>query len=281
MTGASLTADDFGDWIGRARTATDTVSERLVRAYTATLSPHLAPSEAAPLGLYWCLAPDVMTADQLGGDGHPRLGLVLPDVTFKRRMWAGGEVVFHAPLPKGACVQKTSTITDIQFKAGRSGALAFVTVNHAYNVGEDTLIEERQDIVYREPPQDAPKGPSPEPAPDWSDAARWQVTPDPTLLFRYSALTFNGHRIHYDAPYATGVEGYDGLVVHGPLQATLILNLAASHLGRPPRRMAYRGKAPLTCCAPFAVDVKEAGEALEGRVVRADGVASFGAEIEP
>ncbi|MEM8855483.1 MAG: MaoC family dehydratase N-terminal domain-containing protein, partial [Pseudomonadota bacterium] len=245
MTVPAVTADDFAHWRGRTRTATDRVSERLVTAYTATLSPHLAPSEAAPLGLYWCLAPDVMMAQELGGDGHPRLGLVLPDVPFKRRMWAGGEVTFRGALPLGASVDKTSTIADIAFKTGRSGALCFVTVNHTYRVGEDTLIEERQDIVYREPLEDALDAPAPPPAPAWEDAGRWQVSPDPTLLFRYSALTFNGHRIHYDAPYATEVEGYDGLVVHGPLQATLILNLAASHLGRPPKRMAYRGKAPL------------------------------------
>ncbi|MEO1105664.1 MAG: MaoC family dehydratase N-terminal domain-containing protein, partial [Pseudomonadota bacterium] len=222
----------FADWVGRKRVTEDIVSERLTAGFRATLSPHLAPLEEAPLGIHWCLAPDMVEAADLGPDGHPRQGLVLPAVPFGNRMWAGGALTFHAPLSVGDRIEKISTIEDIAFKSGRTGRLCFVRVRHTYAVAGTLMINERQDIVYREEVARASAAATVPGPPIAQDDLVRTVAADPVLLMRYSALTFNGHRIHYDHPYATGVEGYTGLVVHGPLQATLILNLAATALGR-------------------------------------------------
>ena len=271
---AAADSAEFADWIGRTTERTDRVSERLLVEFRATLAPHLADREVPP-GLHWCLAPDAFPLEALGEDGHPRLGLVLPPVPFPRRMWAGGVLRLHGELAPGDEVAKSSEIADIAFKSGRSGALCFVTVRHTYTVSARVVIEERQDIVYREA---SGAGVVPPEAPSDRPAARWVVEPTSTLLFRYSALTFNGHRIHYDAPYAREVEGYDGLVVHGPLQATLMLNLATTHLGRQPREFVYRGAAPLVLGAPFAVEAHEGAGGLSLKVRAGDGRVTFTAE---
>jgi 3-methylfumaryl-CoA hydratase len=245
---------DVASCIGRRSERQDVISDRLIAEFTATLSPYLAATATVPPGIFWCLAPDLVDMPQLGGDGHPRLGLFLPELPLPRRMWAGGELVFHGDFQPGDKVTKISTINDIAFKSGKTGRLCFVIVRHRYEARERLVVEEDQNIVYREPIRlRAGAG-----AADGALAAAvtpdaWVVAPSPTLLFRYSAMTFNGHRIHYDYPYATDVEGYEGLVVHGPLQATLMLNLAAARLGRLPRRFAYRGVAPLICDRPFSV----------------------------
>ena len=273
--GAALDAD-LAAWIGRRSERHDAMDERLIAEFTATLSPHLAQAAHVPPGLFWCLAPDIEPMDQLGGDGHPRLGLFLPDPTLPRRMWAGGELVFHDDFRPGDRVTKASTIEDIAFKTGKSGRLCFVTLRHHYSARGQLILEERQDIVYREPPSATVGARAAVPAEAAGTAppgaGDWVVTPTPTLLFRYSAMTFNGHRIHYDFPYATAVEGYSGLVVHGPLQATLMLNLAAARLGRLPVRFAYRGLAPLMGDRAFSV-MATAGSAggLETRVIDAAG----------
>jgi 3-methylfumaryl-CoA hydratase len=239
-----------GDWIGRTWTRREQVTEHLVERFKATLAPNLAREFSVPLGLHWCLVPDVLPQDALGADGHPRLGQLLPDVGLPRRMWAGGELVFNRALRLGDVVDKTSTIENIVFKSGKSGDLCFVTLRHHYNVEGETTINERQDVVYRAATTlagDAPQEPASPPQQDWL------VQATPTLLFRYSALTFNGHRIHYDYPYATNEEGYVGLVVHGPMQATLMLNLAADKLQRLPKRFTYRGQKPLISGHTFGV----------------------------
>lgn len=270
-----MTTDAARAWIGRTTLRPDTVSTRLIEAFKATLHPHLWPAPV-PLGLFWCLAPETVAGDQLGGDGHPQLGLSLPDLGFERRMWAGGEIALHAPLRPGEAITKESRIADIAFKEGRTGSLCFVTVTHAYRgerEGEATvLVSERQDIVYRNAGAGGPARP---PAALETPLARITVTPTPTLLFRYSAITFNGHRIHYDAPYARDVEGYDDLVVHGPLQATLMLNLLAAHLEGSPARFAYRGVSPLTLGSPFFVEVIAQEGGLGARVVAGDGALAF------
>lgn len=179
----------------------------------------------------------------------------------------GGQITRLAPLAEGNEVTRVSTIEDVSFKTGRSGQLGFVTLRHLYQTQGQTRIDERQDIVYREDP--APGAPAPKlpEAEAWPNATGWDVTTTLTLLFRYSALTFNGHRIHYDAPYAREVEGHDGLVVHGPMQAIWMQNLAATLMGGAPESFDYRGTAPLICGQPVRVEAapREPGPALRVR----------------
>ena len=157
---------------------------------------------------------------------------------------------------------------------GSTGPLGFVTVRNLYTVADKTRIVERQDVVYREDPKPG-QTPVPPAAQDWPDATRWQITPDPVLLFRYSALTFNGHRIHFDLPYATGVEGYPGLVVHGPLQAIWMLNLATSLFSHLPGTFRYRGLSPLINGSPVAIEARPSPNGLALRVRRDDGVVTM------
>jgi 3-methylfumaryl-CoA hydratase len=261
----------YQDWIGRRTERTETITERQLSHFRATFAGLLA-SEPVPLGFHWCLVPDVAQPADLGRDGHPRTGLFLPSLPLPRRMWAGGEVMFHGAFSPGETVTRTSTVADIAFKTGRTGRLGFVTVDHVYAVDGATRITERQDIVYREDPRQHASAPSPPPAEDWAAETHWRVTPDTVLLFRYSALTFNGHRIHYDQAYATAVEGYSGLVVHGPMQATWMLNLAAEVLGRAPASVRYRGLTPLICHTPVRVEARSEGDVIEMRVRRDDGI---------
>ena len=275
---AALDAD-LAAWIGRRSERHDVMDERLIAEFTATLSPYLAKATHVPAGLFWCLAPDIEPMDRLGGDGHPRLGLFLPDPSLPRRMWAGGELIFHEDFRPGDRVTKVGIIEDIASKTGKSGRLCFVTQRNCYSARGRLILEERQDIVYREPPLPMPRAaavPIAAAGPAQPGPGDWVVTPTPTLLFRYSAMTFNGHRIHYDFPYATAVEGYAGLVVHGPLQATLMLNRAIARLGRLPGRFIYRGLAPLICGRPFSV-MATGGSAggLETSVIDAAGETSM------
>lgn len=259
---------DFADWIGRERRAEDVITERLLAEFRVTLTGTCGPG-AVPPGFHWCLAPELVGPADMGRDSHPRPGLFLPDLGLPRRMWAGGKIEFHSPFQAGETVTRLSRIADVIYKEGRSGRLGFVTVNHRYMVGDRLRLRERQDIVYR-----AAGGAAgvPEPGEAWQTRAEWQITPDPTLLFRYSALTFNGHRIHYDHPYATEVEGYDGLVVHGPLQAVWMQNLAVEIFGGLPKAFSYRGLSPLTAGQTVTVEARDCAHGLELRVRRvADG----------
>ncbi|EKT4468582.1 MaoC family dehydratase N-terminal domain-containing protein [Pseudomonas putida] len=271
-----MSDNDLGqlhDWLGRQERCEAIITPQMLEAYRATLAPHLWESEGvAPPGLHWCLAPNPATASmaELGEDGHPRRGGFLPPVLLPRRMWAGGEVETLAPLPIGKTIQRLSTIRDIRFKEGRSGKLCFVTVEHELSCEGALAIRERQDIVYRGPAEGAA---APAGGPErLGELQRWIETP-PTLLMRYSALTFNAHRIHYDLPYATEVEGYQGLVVHGPLQASVLFNLAAQHAGRVPARFAYRGQVPLIAGRVFRAGVswQAQGDSLKAWTQDADG----------
>mgnify|MGYP003145006293 CR=1 FL=1 len=252
MTGS----DDppFADWIGRTSEREDIVTERLDASFRAIFAPHLAavPDGAAPLGIHWCLAPAIASMDALGRDGHPALSRDLPPVPQPRRMWAGGSLHTIDHLRVGDRVRRVTTIADVSRKQGRSGELWFVAVDHDYLTDRGLAVRERHDIVYL-----GDRSPSPEPAVQprrpSAPTPAWTVETSPTLLFRYSALTFNGHRIHYDLPYATRVEGYDGLVVHGPIQATLLLNFAATELDRPPATFVYRGMSPAIAGMPLTV----------------------------
>lgn len=247
---------DWRAWIGRTQEVEDTIDLGRARALQATLDDPAPPLEAGdplpPLWhwlYFWSPAPGAA----LGPDGHPARGGFLPPIDLPRRMWAGSRVAFHRALPIGARASRRSTIADVRFKEGRSGALAFVTVRHEVASAEGACLSDEHDIVYRAArrPGEAPSPGEPAPA-----AAPWgrEVRPDPVLLFRYSALTFNGHRIHYDRPYATEVEGYPGLVVHGPLLATLMVEQARRE--RPRARVtsfAFRALRPICDTAPFTV----------------------------
>lgn len=232
-------------WIGRSQSAEDVVAPRLVEELRATLDPHLFHTgEEAPLLVHWCLAPPAVALAGLGRDGHPARGDFLPPVPLPRRMWAGGEVEFVDPLRVGDAVTRRSTVARVERKVGRTGELWFVDVAHEVSTPRGLAVRETQSIVYR---ADGTKSlAAPPPTVAGPDLRREDVAFPSVRLFRYSALTFNGHRIHYDQPYATGVEGYAGLVVHGPLQATLLAHAASRHAGRSIRSLRYRGTAPLT-----------------------------------
>lgn len=241
----------FSAWIGRTEESHDQLSRNLVKRIAATLGEDTpAHGEALPPLWHWAFFQDPIAESALGGDGHPARGGFLPPADNRNRMWAGGRVEFIAALRVGGEATRVSTIKHIEEKHGRTGALLFVTVQHDYLQDGELAIREEQDIVYREPSPPKSGGGEALPAGDWREG----VVPSPTLLFRYSAVTFNGHRIHYDWPYVTGTEGYAGLVVHGPLIATL--NLRAFRRANPQtrlRRFAYRGLRPLIAPEPFEV----------------------------
>ena len=263
----------FEDWLGRESKRSETISERAITHFKASFGPLLADLDV-PIGFHWTLVPDLASATDLGRDGHPPTGLFLPALPLPRRMWAGGELEFFAPFKPGDHVSRNSTIADISFKEGATGRLGFVSVDHDWSVDGALRIRERQDIVYREDPKPG-SNPTPPLAEDWTIDRTLAITPDPVLLFRYSALTFNGHRIHYDLPYATEVEGYGGLVVHGPMQAMLMMNLAASLLGQAPSRFKYRGLFPLICGTPIRVEASATGGAIRLRVRTEEGIVTM------
>ncbi|MCO5082918.1 MAG: MaoC family dehydratase N-terminal domain-containing protein [Rhizobiaceae bacterium] len=247
----------FAEWIGRKSESEDIVTPRLAASYRAIFGDRLAPvgADEAPLGIHWCLSPAIAPMEALGPDGHPAKNRDLPPIPQPRRMWAGGALETLAPIRVGDTVKRISTIGSITRKEGRSGELWFVAVHHDYVTPRGTAIRERHDIVYREAAKPGTaRTTASEPAPAAEPIeGEWLVETPSTLLFRYSAITFNGHRIHYDLPYVTGVEGYAGLVVHGPIQATLLLNFATASLGRVPERFSYRGVAPAIAGSPVRV----------------------------
>ncbi len=221
--------DDITAWIGRSETLHDTIGPTPVVALTATLDHPAAPVEAGtplPPLWHWLYFLPMHRQSEIGPDGHAKRGGFLPPVPLPRRMWAGSQLEFRAPVRVGDRVARTSTIDNVTTKEGRTGPLVFVKVRHELrcNGAADPAIVEFHDIVYRGAKQPGDVDPPPTPAPQ---GAAWQreIVPDDVLLFRYSALTFNGHRIHYDRKYVTEVEGYPGLIVHGPLIATLLMDL--------------------------------------------------------
>ncbi|EPX77088.1 FAS1-like dehydratase domain-containing protein [Litoreibacter arenae] len=251
MTAApALDMGHLGQWLGRTESVTDSVRSGLCDRFHATFGAWLFEAEnATPMGLHWCLSPPAVPHDELGPDGHPARGGFLPPVPLESRMWAGGQVRFHHPIQVDDIVTRNSTIASITPKQGRSGPLLFVAVDHELSVDGRVVIEERQDIVYR-PATKRMASPSQKPAEDIPPDA---YVGDAVTLFRYSAMTFNGHRIHYDYPYVTEVEGYADLVVHGPLQATLLMNAAAMRVGTAAIKFDYRGLAPLTAGQPVMI----------------------------
>ncbi|MBA7467667.1 Mesaconyl-C(4)-CoA hydratase [subsurface metagenome] len=262
IAGEKPDLDHLRQWIGRSQEATDIVTAQLVKALRATLFQDIGdpkPGDAAPFTTHWCLAQPVFPMSELSQDGHPTRGGFLPPVPLPRRMWAGGELEFIEPLRVGDGSTRTSRISDVSLKTGSTGTLCFVAVHHEITSPRGVAIRERHDIVYREAtsgPQAAPKAP---PVPPPAKHRETHVS-DPVLLFRYSALTFNGHRIHYDRDYVTKVEGYPGLVFHGPLQCSFMVEFAAKlHGGKAPKKLVYRGVQPLFEGSEFSINASDNG----------------------
>jgi 3-methylfumaryl-CoA hydratase len=250
-------------WIGRAETTEDVAAAGPVARLT-TLLDHdgevWRAGELPPLG-HWLYFLPAAAQSQIGEDGHPRRGGLLPPVALPRRMWAGGDIAFLAPIGLGSRLTRRSTVQNIAPKTGRSGAMVFVTLLHEISADGAPALIERQEIVYREAARAGSPAPAGEAAAQ-SPGAR-VIVPDPVLLFRFSALTFNAHRIHYDREYARDVESYAGLVVHGPLIATLLMDhFLRANPGQAISRFSFRSQSPLLDTAPFALNQSpEAGGA--------------------
>ncbi|MCI4430038.1 MAG: MaoC family dehydratase N-terminal domain-containing protein [Burkholderiales bacterium] len=251
MNPSERTSVDIGllrQWLGRTERRSDSVHAAPLAALAATLDRDEAlpaPGADVPPLWHWLFFTPLARQSQIGADGHAKRGDFLPPVPLPRRMWAGGRLEFLQPLRVGEEVTRDSRIVKVDAKSGRSGELVFVTVRHEVSNARGIALTEEHDIVYRDLPAPGAPPPTPQPAP--SDATfSLEIVPDPVLLFRYSALTFNGHRIHYDRPYVTQVEGYPGLVVHGPLIATLLADLLRREQPQARmRRFAFTAMRPL------------------------------------
>jgi len=257
--------DHLRQWIGRSQEVSDIVTAQLVKGLRATLFLPIGEpkkGDAAPFTVHWCLAPMVVPASELGPDGHPTRGGFLPPVPLPRRMWAGGELEFLDKLRVGDEVTRASRIKDVSLKSGSTGILCFVSVDHEIRTPRGTAIRERHDIVYRDVTTGSATPAKPAGAPPVAKHRETHFA-DPVLLFRYSALTFNGHRIHYDRDYVTKVEGYPGLIFHGPMQAALLVEFAAKLRGSVPRKFVYRGLQPLFEGSEFSVNANETVDGME------------------
>ena len=250
-------------WVGKGETVTDEITAAPMAALAATLdieAPFPKAGDPLPPLWHWLYFLPIHRQSDLGVEGHATKGDFLPPVALPRRMWAGGRFEFRRALRVGPSYTRTSRIASVQHKEGRTGPLVFVVVRHEIADGVGIALVEEQDIVYRGHPKASETTPPPPPAPE---DAKWErvVKPDEVLLFRYSALTFNAHRIHYDWRYATEVEGYPGLVVHGPLIATLLMELLRRNMpDSRVARFAFRAVSPLFDTATFAVCGKPEGD---------------------
>jgi 3-methylfumaryl-CoA hydratase len=255
-----MSLDDLKSWIGRTQTVEDLAAPFPVRALIATLDendPDPKSGDALPPLWHWLYFLEVARQSKLGADGHAERGDFLPPVPLPRRMWAGSRFAFEGePLRIGDTIKRSSTIKSVEPKSGSTGSMVFVTVQHTISGPRGLSLVEDHDIVYREAPKPGEAARPPKPAP--TDAT-WSRTIDatPPLLFRFSALTFNGHRIHYDQPYVTGTEGYPGLIVHGPLMGLVQIELARrSSPAKIPARFEFRALSPVFAGAPFSVSAR-------------------------
>ena len=253
VEGDTLAPEVLARWVGREETREDVVTAAPLVALSALLDrddPEPRAGDAAPPLGHWLFFLPRYRESEAGPDGHALRGTFLPPVALPRRMWAGSRIRFERPLRVGESIRRRSTIADVSFKQGKSGSLVFVTARHEVSDSRGVLLVDEHDIVYRGESGLAPRH---EPSPS-GETWRREIRPDPVLLFRYSAVTFNSHRIHYDHPYATRVEGYPGLVVHGPLIATLLLDLLRRN--RPDtnvKEYRFRASKPLYDTASFHV----------------------------
>lgn len=248
------TTEDYTRWIGRTEIVEDDISPAQALAAAATFddtATQFGVGAALPPLWHWFYFLPKAPQSQLGSDGHPQRGGFMPPIPYPRRMFAGARLRFHHPLRLGQLARREGVIRNVTQKSGRSGSLAFVTVGYSFYQGDICCIDEEQDIVYREPgaPVPAPQPIDLPPVPEgaWSRV----VTPDTRLLFRFSALTFNAHRIHYDRPYAMSEEGYPGLIVHGPLTAVMLMDLVRHNSPQTITGFSFRGQAPLFDLHPF------------------------------
>lgn len=250
---------DLKQWINKTQQETDEATLAPIQALAATLDLDQvfeAGSVIPPLW-HWLFFLPRARRSEIGPDGHPKRGGFLPPVELPRRMWAGSRLQWQGDLRIGEQIKRKSVIEAVESKSGRSGELVFVKVRHEVSNAAGALaLTEWQDIVYREAPAPSAKGAAPAPGTPAPAEAQWSQSwqPDPVLLFRFSALTFNGHRIHYDRPYAMNEEGYSGLVVHGPLLAMLMMQLARQNAsGKTVRGFEFRGVSPVIDTGPFEV----------------------------
>jgi 3-methylfumaryl-CoA hydratase len=271
---------EWDSWIGREELRRDRVDEALTARWLATLDRAAPADGTVPQGFHFCLCtPDAPTAG-LGIDGHPMRddspASFLPPVPLPRRMWASSKIEFIAPLHLGESVERRSKVLSVTAKQGGTGNLVFVEVEHETNGAAGLAVREVQSLVYREPvPAGTPPAPPP-PGDTRFDPAGWDVhkamVPSEVLLFRYSALTFNTHRIHYDMPYAANEEGYRGLIVHGPLMSTLLLDLARQHFGENGlKRYAFRAQSPGVCGEELHLVIRGSGDGIELGAFASDG----------
>ena len=270
----------WAGWIGRGECRRDRLDPSLAARFLATFDLPALTGGAMPQGIHLCLCPPDAPTRLLGADGHPARQSGdsgwLPPVPLPRRMWASSAMTFHRPIAIGDEVERTSRIAAVSDKTGSSGALVFVAIDHAIHASGRLAVEERQTLVYRPAaPSEAPLSP-PSAGAQAFDPTGWDehkaVRPDERLLFRYSALTFNSHRIHYDLPYARDVERYRGLVVHGPLTASLLLQLAAAQFGdNRLARFAFRGLSPAIAGEPLHLVMRGAGDSIEMAAFAGDG----------
>ncbi|MDB5904790.1 MAG: hypothetical protein JWM26_3668 [Betaproteobacteria bacterium] len=276
--------EQLNKWIGSTESDVDYVTIPSVHRLASTLDrddPMPKFGDPLPIGWQSILFPRVVRHSQIGADGHPQRGDFLPPVPLPRRMFAGKRTTIHAPLLVGDEVRRESTIQSVTPKTGRSGQMVFVTVKTEMHSPRGLAITEEQDIVYREEPDPNAPPPAPQRAPG---KAVWQrdVTPDPVLLFRYSALTFNGHRIHYDHPYVTKEEGYPNLVMNGGLTTLLVYELARANAATPLRYLASRNVRPLFVDRTFSVcaEPAEDGKSAKLWVVDDEGALALSADAE-
>jgi 3-methylfumaryl-CoA hydratase len=262
----NLDIDHLSQWIGSRQETEETISVEPIHRMRATLDyapVSIVDGDALPPLWHWAYFLTPTRASELGRDGHAALGEFMPPVPLPRRMWAGGELKFNEPLRVGETARRESTVRDVKLKQGSSGKLYFVEVEHCILVGDELKFSEIHNIVYRDAKQSGENNVRPPEAPIDAQWSR-EVVPSSTLLFRYSALTFNGHRIHYDLDFCRQHEGYPGLVFHGPLTATMLLELALENNPRRPlKTYEFRAYSPLFDNAPFTLNGRMDNDGVE------------------
>lgn len=273
--------EQLQQWVGRSRGDEDLISVRHARLMAATVDfprpERIAAGAPLPPLWHWIYFLEGSPAGELGRDGHPARGGFLPPVPLANRMWAGGRVSFVQPVLLGASLRKESSILKVEYKRGRTGDLVFVTVLHALKtLAGELCVREEHDIVYKEASPSAPAAPAAAARP--ADVVTRSYTPSSTMLFRYSALTFNGHRIHYDVDYCREVEGYHNLVIHGPLNATMLANFAEEVAGRRVVQFSYRGVSPALLGSTITLQARIDGKHVELQAVLDSGVPCMQAE---
>ena len=265
--------DNFKEWIGKEISRSDIITPRLVDHLKKTLEPNILANDEVPQGLFLCLCPDVVDSKNLSKDGNSKLGIFLPDLPYKIRMWAGGKIEIYDQFKIGSEINKVSKIENIEFKKGKSGNLCFVTINHDYKLENKIIVKEEQTAVYKEKINANLNISKKIERIEIID--EFNIFGSSTLLFRYSALTFNGHKIHYDIDYTKTEEGHSGLLVHAPLQATYLLNIAKKNNIKFDS-FEYRATFPLISNKKFKVQLgKNNKDEIVGLVLNDENIATM------